>query len=65
MTNLGGRIMEKIDSNMDRFLTDLHTMKDQLIRVKGAATNAASLEASNMEDIQQKIDVLLARLLPG
>ena len=31
-------------SNMDQFLTDLHTMKDQLIRVKGAATSAASLK---------------------
>jgi hypothetical protein len=43
---------------MDQFLTDLHAMKDQLIRVKGAAT-------SDMGDIQQKIDVLLARLALG
>ena len=50
---------------MDQFLTDLHTMKDQLIRVKGATTSAAAIEASDMGDIQQKIDVLLARLALG
>ena len=61
----GGRIMDKIDDNMDQFLRDLHTMKGELIRVKGAATSTASLKSSDMEDIQQKIDVLLARLLPG
>ncbi len=57
--------MDKIDDNMDQFLRDLHTMKGELIRVKGAATSTASLKSSDMEDIQQKIDVLLARLLPG
>jgi len=57
--------MDKIGEDMDQFLTDLHTMKDQLMRLKGAATSTASLEASDMEDIQQKIDVLLARLLPS
>jgi len=65
MTNLEGHIMDKIDESMDQFLTDLHTMKDQLMRLKGAATSTASLKASDMEDIQQKIDVLLARLLPS
>jgi hypothetical protein len=65
MTNLEGHIMDKIGEDMDQFLTDLHTMKDQLMRLKGAATSTASLKASDMEDIQQKIDVLLARLLPS
>ena len=57
--------MDKIDDKTDQFLTELHTMKDQLTRVKGAATNTAAMEASDMGDIQQKLDVLLARLLPG
>jgi hypothetical protein len=30
---LGGHIMDKIDENMDQFLTDLHTMKDQALNV--------------------------------
>ncbi len=55
--------MGKTDENMDQFLRDLHTMKDQLVRVKGVATSAASLKTSDGEDIQQKIDVLLTRLL--
>jgi len=54
--------MEKIDENMDQFLTDLHTMKEHLIRVKGAATSAASLKASDMDEIKLKIDTLVARL---
>jgi len=29
--------MDKIDESMDQLLRDLHTMKDQLIRVKGTA----------------------------
>ena len=62
MTNLGGHIMDKIDENMDQFLTDLHTLKDHLVRVKGAATSAESLKASDMEDIKLKIDTLVARL---
>ena len=57
--------MDNIDDKMDQFLTDLQTMKDQLIRVKGGATNTAAMKESDMQDIQQKIDVLLARLLPG
>jgi len=62
MTNLGGRIMKKIDENMDQFLTDLLSMKAQLIRVKGAATSTAALKASELEAIQRNIDVLLTRL---
>ena len=54
--------MDKIDGKMDEFLADLHTMKSHLIRVKGAATSAASLNASDMEDIRLKIDSLVARL---
>ena len=54
--------MEKIDENMDQFLTDLHTMKEHLIRVKGAATSAASLKASDMDEIKLKIHTLVARL---
>ena len=54
--------MNKIDENMDQFLADLHTMKSQLIRVKGAATSTAFLKASDTEDIRLKIDALVARL---
>jgi len=54
--------MKKIDENMDQFLTDLLSMKAQLIRVKGAATSTAALKASEMEAIQRNIDVLLTRL---
>lgn len=54
--------MNKIDKNMDQFLADLNTMKSQLIRVKGAATSTAFLKASDTEDIQLKIDALVARL---
>jgi len=50
---------------MDQFLTELHNLKDQLIHAKGAATSAASPKSSDTEDIQQKIDVLLARLRSG
>ena len=57
--------MDKIDGNMDQFLRDLHTMKDELIRVKGAATSTASLKSSDMAAIQRNIDVLLTRLLPS
>ncbi|HEU0069512.1 MAG TPA: hypothetical protein VFQ26_09700 [Nitrospiraceae bacterium] len=54
--------MDKIDEGMDQFLLDLHTMKDQLIWVKGATMSPAAFKATDMEDIDQKIDVLLNRL---
>lgn len=54
--------MDKIDENMDQFPTDLQTMKSQLIRVKGAATSVESLKSSDMEDIELKMDRLVARL---
>jgi len=54
--------MDKIDENMDQFLTDLHTLKSQHIRMKGASTSVASLKSSDMEDIRLKIDTLVARL---
>jgi hypothetical protein len=56
--------MDQDDRNTNKLLADLY-MKEQLLRVKGLATNTAPLKASDMEYIQQKIDVLLARLLPG
>jgi len=54
--------MDKTDDHMDQFLRDLHAMKDELGRVKSATTSMAALKASDMESIQQKIDVLLTRL---
>ena len=47
MTNLEGLIMDEGDRNMDQFLKDFYTMKDQL-----------ALKSTELEDIQQKIDVL-------
>jgi hypothetical protein len=52
--------MDDGDRNMNQLLVDLY-MKEQLIRVKGAATSLASCKASDMQDIDQRIDVLLAR----
>lgn len=52
--------MDKIDENMEQFLTDLHTLKSQLIR--GMARSVESLKSSNMEDIELKMDRLVARL---
>ena len=54
--------MDKIDDNMEQFLANLHSMKAQLLRVKGAATSTAAMKASDMAAIQRKIDVLLTRL---
>ena len=54
--------MDKIDDHMDQFLTDLHSMKAQLIRFKSATTSPAALKVSELKDIHQNIDVLLARL---
>jgi hypothetical protein len=54
--------MDKIDENTNQFLTDLQTMKTQLIRVKGAATSVESLKSSDMEDIELEMDTLVARL---
>ena len=62
MTNLEGTIMDEGDRNMDRFLTDLHILKEQLMRAKGPVTKTPSLQTGDMEDVQQKIDVLLTRL---
>jgi hypothetical protein len=61
MTNLEDTIMDEDNRNMNQLLADLY-MKEQLIRVKGAATSAASLKASDMDDIKLKIDTLVARL---
>jgi hypothetical protein len=55
-------IMDQGARNMEQFLTDLHSMKAQLVRVKSAATNPATLKVSELEDIRRNIDVLLARL---
>jgi hypothetical protein len=55
-------MMEKIDENMDQFLTDLRSMKAQLIRCKSATTSPAALKVSELKDIHLNIDVLLARL---
>ena len=54
--------MNKVDESMDQFLADLHTLKSQLMRVKGAAASTASLKASDTEDIRLKVDALVARL---
>jgi hypothetical protein len=51
MTNLEGLIMDEVDRNMDQFLKDFYTMKDQL-----------ALKSTELEDIQQKIDFLRTRL---
>lgn len=40
--------MDDGDRNVNQLLADLY-MKEQLIRVKGAATSMASLKASDME----------------
>lgn len=39
--------MDEYDRNMDQILKDFYTMKDQL-----------ALKSTELEDIQQKIDVL-------
>jgi len=52
--------MDDGDRKLNQLLADLY-MKEQLIRVRGAATNVASFRASDMQDIDQRIDVLLAR----
>jgi hypothetical protein len=54
--------MDKIDDKMDQFLTDLHSMKAQLVHFKSATTSPAALKVSELEDIHLNIDVLLARL---
>jgi hypothetical protein len=54
--------MDKIDDKMDQFLTDLHSMKAQLVGFKSATTSPAALKVSELEDIHLNIDVLLARL---
>ena len=41
--------MDKIDDKMDQFLTDLHSMKAQLVRVKSAPTSPAALKVSELE----------------
>jgi len=61
ITNLEGTITDEGDRNMDQFLRELHTLKDQIIR----GTSTAPLKTSETEDIQQKIDVLLTRLQVG
>lgn len=47
MTNLEGLIMDEYDANMEQILKDFYTMKGQL-----------DLKSTELEDIQQKIDVL-------
>jgi len=54
--------MDEGARDMDQFLANLHSMKAQLVRVKSAATNPATLKVSELEDIRRNIDVLLARL---
>jgi hypothetical protein len=56
------RELDKIDDIMVQFLLDLHSMKAQLVRVKGAATSWAALKDNELQDIHGKIDVLVARL---
>lgn len=62
MTTLEGTIMDESERNMDQFLTDLHSIKAQLIRFKSATTSPAALKVSELKDIHLNIDVLLARL---
>lgn len=51
MTNLEVLIMDEGDRNMDQFLKDFYTMRDQLV-----------LKSTELEDIQQKIDFLRTQL---
>ena len=47
MINLEGLIMDEYDHKMDQILKDFYTVKDQL-----------ALKSTELEDIQQKINVL-------